>query len=171
MYQDVEKELMLGISFPANALARKCEVAHLPIISTNFKWRIVAPYLKGLTPQQIADVEFDGKTEQERRMKCLLTWCEALGDMATYGNLMRALLQSNLKDQALHVMAILLRAHAPVPCGHILINDSSKKTFANSCNNYFFVYVCVVVVVFVQVKLLILQVGWLAKCKMDYSVE
>lgn len=131
MYEDVKRELSLGGGFPANALSWKCKKEHLALISTNFKWRIVAPFLNGLTPQQIEDFEVDGKTEQERRMKCLLAWCEALGDKATYGNLMRALLRSKLKDQALHVTTILLRAHAPRR--HILISDSSKKMFANNC--------------------------------------
>lgn len=111
-YGDVVRKLELRAGFPVSALAQKCQQNHLPLISLNFKWRLVAPFLL-LTAQQIEDIEVDGKNEQERRLMCLRAWSESFGEKATYGGLLRALIKSNLKDQALHVVLILLRDCAP----------------------------------------------------------
>ena len=121
-YGDVVSKLELQAGFPVSALAQKCQQKHLPLISLNFKWRLVAPFLL-LTVQQIEDIEIDGKNEQERRLMCLRTWSESLGDKATYGGLLRALILSNLKEQALNVVLILLRDCAP----HKSTRESSKS--------------------------------------------
>lgn len=81
-------------------------------ISKNFKWKIAAPFLQ-LNPQQVDNIEVDGRCEQDRRMLTLRVWLEMFGDRATYGVLMSALLQADLLEQALHVDAILLRYLKP----------------------------------------------------------
>ena len=61
------------------------------------------------------DLLHDYRWEQERRVRALRVWMSANGEEATYGRLMRALIQADLTEQARNVALVLLRAHKPQP--------------------------------------------------------
>ena len=105
-------ELSLPIGVPERLLSKRCREEHVPDISLKFNWRLAAPFM-GLSPQQIDDITAECRWEQEKRLRTLNTWREKFGDQATFGCLIRALQKAQLKDQAMHVATVLLRAHKP----------------------------------------------------------
>ena len=71
MYRDVLANISMNLS--EHLLHQRCREEHLPLISLQFKWRTVGAFLK-LREQQLEDIEYDYKTEQERRLATLRSW-------------------------------------------------------------------------------------------------
>ena len=72
---------------------------HIREVSRFFQWRRVAPYLK-LDDSEVEAVDFDGKNEEEKRLKSLQKWKRKFAFKATYKRLIEALLESGRADHA-----------------------------------------------------------------------
>ena len=108
-YADILDRLDPGLGLSEEILSRRCASDHIGFITNNFNWRRVAPFLR-LSPQDVEDILVDSHCEQERRVHALRLWMQQQGHMATYGGLIRALLDSKLREQALNVAVILMRS-------------------------------------------------------------
>ena len=117
---------VLGLyNVPSHLLNLRCKEENLGAITTNFRWRVAAPFMH-LSRQQMEDIEVEGRSEQERRILTLRTWMETFGDRATYYQLIRALDNAKLKEQALNVAVTLLRYCRPIS----ISKDSISKDTA-----------------------------------------
>lgn len=77
------------------------EIAHfLP------SWREVAPRLR-LDPNEVEEVEEDGKSESERRLKALQKWKSKFGFKATYMRLVELFCRLGRAEQAGKVCKLL----------------------------------------------------------------
>ena len=94
----------LGISL--TLLGQKCSDEHLKSISLFLDWRIVAPHL-GLSETDIQDIDFDKRTEPEKRLKALQKWKMKRGYLATFKNLVQVLLKVDHADDAEQVCRLL----------------------------------------------------------------
>ena len=111
------KEVRISLAL----LDQRCTDDHLKSISLFLDWRRVAPHL-GLSERDIQDVKFEKRTESEKRLGVLQKWKTKYSYMATFKNLVEALLTVQNADDAERVCR-LLQTHAdtgtcmiPDPC-------------------------------------------------------
>ncbi len=101
----------LGLDISKDLLSHSVHREDAVLISTGFNWKVVAPYLS-LDEQQVSDIRIDSNCEQERRIKTLDTWMRVYGEKATYGRLIRALLESKNRRQALEIAVYLRKRYS-----------------------------------------------------------
>ena len=70
------------------------------------EWRRVAPYLK-LNDSEVDEVDLDGKSELEKRLKTLQKWKRKFAFKATNKRLIEALLECGRADHAEKVCKLL----------------------------------------------------------------
>ena len=73
-------------------------------------WKMVGYYL-GVPEEQLAAIQVDNNTEQERRVALLNTWHQAQGSQATYLSLMMALYQHHRCD-LVELLCCMIKSHA-----------------------------------------------------------
>lgn len=101
-----ELRVKLGVT-PA-LLDKTCTDEHLRDVALFLEsWRIVAPHL-GLSSFDIATIERNVHTEEERRQKFLETWRSKFAFKAKYRILVEALLKVGRADQAQQVCSLLV---------------------------------------------------------------
>ena len=100
------EELVRKVQVSPKLLDQKCSDEHLKSISLFLDWRSVAPHL-GLSERDIEEVEFEKKTEPERRLKVLQKWKRKYGFKATFLNFVTALLAVENADDAERVCCLL----------------------------------------------------------------
>ena len=92
---------------PKAKLDLECSEHHVIDTSLFLKsWRTLAPHLK-LVDTDIEEIDQDGRTEQEKRLKTLQKWRERFIFRATYKILMEALLKTGRADHARRVCCLL----------------------------------------------------------------
>ena len=98
----------IGLKEPETALGRPCEDDLLPhLAGFLYPWREAAPFLD-LGELQVDDIERDFGSEAERRLGALRRWKAINGRMATYAELVKALLAVERVDQAENVCFFLM---------------------------------------------------------------
>ena len=105
------EELVKKVGISLHLLDQKCSDDHLRSISLFLDWRSVAPHL-GLSERDIEAIEFDKKTEDERRLAVLQKWKRKYGYKATLKRLVAVLLAVGNADDAEQVCCLL-----PTPAG------------------------------------------------------
>ena len=100
------EELVKELRISLHLLDQKCSNEHLKSISLFLDWRSVAPHL-GLSERDIEAIEFDKKTEDERRLAVLQKWKRKYGYKATLKRLVAALLAVGNADDAEQVCRLL----------------------------------------------------------------
>ena len=99
-------------------LNQKCSDEHLKSISLFLDWRNVAPHL-GLSERDIEEVEFEKKTEPERRLKVLQKWKRKYGYKATFKSFVTILLAVENADDAERVCALLQTPAGTCKCVYV----------------------------------------------------
>ena len=100
------EELVKKVRISLDLLDQKCSDEHLKSISLFLDWRRVAPHL-GLTERDTEDVEFEKKTESERRLRVLQMWKNKYGYKATLRSITVVLLTVGNADDAERVCCLL----------------------------------------------------------------
>ena len=109
---------MKELSISPKLLDQKCSDEHLKSISLFLDWRRVAPHL-GLSERDIEEVEFEKKTESERRLKVLQKWKGKYGYKATFRNFVTILLAVENADDAERVCCLLQTPAGTCKCVYI----------------------------------------------------
>ena len=100
-------DLMKAVGVSLEKLDQKCTDEHLPNISQVLeRWRTVLPRL-GLSEVDREDIDMEGKTEAEKRLKMLQKWLEKYGPKATFKQLVEVLLTLDRANQAEKVCSLL----------------------------------------------------------------
>ena len=107
------EELVKKVRISPKLLEQKCTDDHLKSISLFLGWRRVAPHL-GLSKMDIEAIEFEKRTEGERRLEVLQKWKMKYGFKATFNSLICALLAIENAEDAERVCALL---HTPADAG------------------------------------------------------
>lgn len=105
------EDLLARFQISEHQLREKLSDEHLPAIArlvTNHG--IVGPEL-GLTQQEMQAIQVDGQSEEVRRLNTLRKWREKYSINATYQELLKALLNCEMAEQAEKVCIIL----SPLP--------------------------------------------------------
>ena len=94
-------------SVPKAKFDEECSKEHINEISLFLtSWRTLAPHLN-LEDTDIEEIEQDGKTEQEKKLKTLQKWKERFIFRATYKVLMEVLLKLGKADHTRKVCHLL----------------------------------------------------------------
>ena len=97
----------IGLSQPEAVLGMPCEDDLLPYLAGFlYPWRDAAPFLD-LREIHVHDIERDYGSESARRLGALRRWKASKGRMATYAELIKALLAVGRVDQAENVCTLL----------------------------------------------------------------
>ena len=97
-----------AVGVPKAKLDQECSEEHVKEISLFLEsWEILAPHLS-LKKTDIEDIDREGKTEQEKRLKTLQKWKERFIFLATYKVLMEALIKTGRAGHARQVCHLLL---------------------------------------------------------------
>ena len=92
---------------PRAKLDEECSKEHINEISLFLtSWKTLAPHLY-LEDTDIEEIDQDGKTEQEKKLKTLQKWKERFIFQATYKVLMEALLKIGKADRVRKVCHLL----------------------------------------------------------------
>ncbi len=100
------EELAKKLRIYPQLLDQKCSDEHLRSISLFLDWRKIAPHL-GLSKTCIEAIEFEKRTEDERRLEVLQKWKAKYGYKATFKNLAAVLLKIENADDAERVCCLL----------------------------------------------------------------
>ena len=100
------QELINHVGVVDKALDERCSDEHINKISQYLPWKLVAPHLL-LTETDIDDIDRDGKGENDKRWKALLTWKERQAFKATYKMLIEGLLTTGRATCAESVCSLL----------------------------------------------------------------
>ena len=101
-------DLVRELRIPIETLEQKCTDQNLASISLLIEsWRVVAPYL-GLTKVEQEDIDTEGGTEAEKRLKLLQKWQEKYAYRATYKQLVEMLLNLGRGNQAAKLCSLLV---------------------------------------------------------------
>ena len=100
------EELVKKVGISLDLLDQKCSDEHLKSISLFLNWRRVAPHL-GLSERDIEDIEFEKRTESERRLKTLQTWKNKYSYEATLKKIIVVFLAVGNADDAERVCRLL----------------------------------------------------------------
>ena len=94
-----------GVS--VHSLSKKCSKEVLPdVAKLCVDWQLIANHLK-LTEAEIAAIDGDNRTVEEKRIAMLQKWKEKLAFRATYGVLIEALLAAGKASSAVDVAKII----------------------------------------------------------------
>ena len=121
------EQLVKKVGISLDLLDQKCSDEHLRSISLFLDWRRVAPHL-GLSERDIKNIEFEKRTETERRLKVLQMWKNKYSYEATLKNVTVALLAVGNADDAEQVCRLL-----QTPAGRYMHVDLY-------CPTYFYTY-------------------------------
>ncbi len=108
------EEIFAHCGVSETQLERTCTDKDITEIAVFIRWRDVAPRL-GLDSNDIEEVEIDGKSESDRRLKALQKWKSKLGLKATYMQLVEVLCRLGMAEQAEKVCR-LVAAHGKTLC-------------------------------------------------------
>ena len=129
------ESLVARVGIPLSSLDQRCSDQHLLSISRFLNWRNVAPYL-GLSEVDIEDIDYDRRSQSEKRLTTLRKWKSKYGYTATFKNLVLALLKIENTDHAEKVCQLLKpQVHTGmfISCTH---KTSTAGTYAAGINSF-----------------------------------
>ena len=89
------------VGLPAEKLDKPCEESSLPSLAKFVHpWRHVFSYLLDTVDLEDVESENNGRPEQMKRLDCLRKWKAKCGAQATYGAVVKSVLESGRVDNA-----------------------------------------------------------------------
>ena len=108
-------KLIQDLGVPAEKLDKTCSNVQLAVIALTLPdWRALSPFLE-ISRTELEDIDHDGRTEQEKKVKLLWMWKKKESKKATYRRLIDALVNAQSVKHAEDVCKSLLSETGMLP--------------------------------------------------------